>query len=823
MEAGLDWRRLFEAAPGLFLVLRPDSAFTVLGASDAYLAATLTKRDAIVGRALFDVFPDNPDAPADNATRNLGVSLRRVLATRTPDTMAVQKYDIRRPDSEGGGFEERFWSPINSPVFAADGSLLAILHRVEDVTDLVRISRAGDHHRERSEELQRRTDAMQLEIVRRAADLDAANKSLRSANERLAEVDRAKTTFFSNVSHELRTPLTLMLGHTELALADPSQALRGDALEAVHRNGMRLLKLVNNLLDYSRVEAGRADARFERTDVARLTASLASAFHSAAEQAGLRLTIDCPALDEPVCVDQDMWEKIVLNLVSNALKFTFQGEVAVVVRPVGERVVLEVRDTGTGIPALELDRVFERFHRVRGARARTHEGTGIGLALVHELVKLHGGTIEVTSEVGVGTTFRVAIPRDASQSAAASEGPPRERASVAATRAYVEEAEQWSSAAAAPRVDASPRRTGTAAHILLADDNEDLRAYIAGVLAPDYDVESVEDGAAALAAARVHKPDLVLSDVMMPHLDGFGLLRALREDEQLRDVPVILLSARAGEEATIDGLDAGADDYLVKPFSARELRARVRANLQLRRMREQWAAELARANEDLQAFSYSVSHDLRAPLRAIDGFAHILAENHATELGREGIGYLQRVIDGATQMSALIEDMLRLARVGRHQLHVVAVDLSAVARAVGHEVASRFQHAVHFDVEDGLRVGGDAGLLRIALENLLSNAWKFTAKVEAPAVSFGATLVDGETVFDVHDNGVGFDPKYASKLFVPFQRLHGAAEYPGSGIGLATVHRVVRKHGGRIWAESTPGRGATFRFTLAAPTSAAQR
>ena len=631
-----------------------------------------------------------------------------------------------------------------------------------------------------------------------------ALESERARAESLAEIDRAKTAFFSNVSHEFRTPLTLMLGHTEQALASPTRTLGGDELDAVHRNGLRLLKLVNNLLDFSRIEAGRATACFEPTDVSRLTASLASAFHSAAARAGLQLTIDCPPLDELVAVDQDMWEKIVLNLISNALKFTFEGEVAARVRAIEDGIELVVRDTGTGIPAHELGHLFERFHRVQGARARTHEGTGIGLALVHELVKLHGGRIAVRSEVGIGTTFTVTIPRNAATTTAR-RSDARESTSMAA---YVEEARHWSAPKSAPIV------AGEHAHILLADDNADLRAYVTGILASEYEIEPVEDGVIALAAARARKPDLVLSDVMMPRLDGFGFLRALREDEKLRDVPFILLSARAGEEATVEGLDAGADDYLVKPFSARELRARVRTHLQLMRLRQSWAAELARANEDLEAFSYSVSHDLRAPLRTIHGFTEILLEDHAAELSAPALVHLRKVVSGAEQMSALIEDMLRLARVGQQQLRIASVDLSALARSIGSTLAAAHTHVVRFEVDDGLRVDGDRGLLQIALENLLGNAWKFTAKVEAPMVRFGAHERDGETVFYVRDNGAGFDPSRANRLFVAFQRLHGANEFPGSGIGLATVHRVLRKHGGRITAEGTPNGGATFEFTL---------
>lgn len=637
----------------------------------------------------------------------------------------------------------------------------------------------------------------------------------RNRAEKLAELDQAKTAFFGNVSHEFRTPLTLLLGPLETLLADPSLGAEPrERLQQMQRNALRLLRLVNNLLDFSRMEAGRHSARFAPTDLARYTADLASAFRSALEKAGLAFTVDCPPLPGPIHVDRSMWEKVVMNLLSNALKFTFEGGVSVRLEPAQGGARLTVKDTGTGIPRSELSKLFQRFHRVQGARSRSHEGTGIGLALTHELVKLHGGEIRVASEEGKGAEFTIVLPGGCAHlppEHVVAESP--DAASVVrSAAAYLDEALQWLPYEPPPSAPASAK---SGARVLIADDNSDLRTFLASLLAPHYEVEAVADGREALAAIRARKPDLVLSDVMMPNLDGLGLVSALREDPETRTLPVILLSARAGQEASLEGLSAGADDYLAKPFTSQELLARVRTHLTMARARDELNSELARTNEELETFSYSVSHDLRAPLRAIDGFSKILLEDYADRLDDSGRDYLRKACDAAQRMGELIDDLLELSRVSSSELKRSAVDLCGLARAVGDELRRREPgRQVGLQIQEGLVAEADSRLLRIALENLLGNAWKFTAKTGEPKIEFGTEQRDGNQTFVVRDNGAGFDMTYASKLFRPFQRLHSGNEFPGTGIGLATVRRIVERHGGRVWAESAPGRGASVFFTL---------
>ncbi len=422
-----------------------------------------------------------------------------------------------------------------------------------------------------------------------------AYEAERRRADQLAELDRAKTAFFTNISHEFRTPLTLMLGPAEDALDDTAQPLTGvqrDRVETVHRNGQRLLRLVNSLLDFSRLESGRLTARFVPVDLGRETADLASTFRAAIERVGLTLTVDSPA-SGTVHVDPEMWAKIVLNLLSNALKFTFEGGITVRTRAVGDKVEVSVADTGTGIAEPDRPALFQRFHRITGARSRTYEGSGIGLALVAELVALHGGEVDVESEPGRGSTFVVRLPYGVEhlppEQVADDPSEPADAGHAAETGrqvadGFLAEAMRWAGDPPVPggfvgSADAD------APLVLVADDNADMRDYVARLLGDRYRVAVARDGAEALDLALAEPPDLVLTDVMMPRLDGFGLLSALHENEATRLVPVVMLSARAGDDAAVEGLEAGADDYLVKPFTARELLARVGANLELERVR----------------------------------------------------------------------------------------------------------------------------------------------------------------------------------------------------------------------------------------------
>ena len=661
----------------------------------------------------------------------------------------------------------------------------------------------------------------------------------RKRAEALAEIDRAKTEFFSNVSHEFRTPLTLMLGPLEDALNDRVMTSRMHGrLDVAYRNSLRLLKLVNTLLDFSRLEAGRIEAVYEPVDLAALTKELASVFRSAIEKAGLKLIVDCSPPATSVYVDREMWEKIVFNLLSNAFKFTFEGEIKVTLREVDERAELEVSDTGTGIPAAELPHLFERFHRVKGARGRSYEGSGIGLALIRELVQLHGGAVRVASEPGRGSVFTISIPTGAAHLPPDRIGAVRTRGSTAlGGEAYVEEVLKWlpgSETDFETKKDLPGTQTGvTRARILLADDNADMREYLRRLLSASYDVEAVGDGEAALGLARYHDFDLVLSDVMMPKLDGFGLLKALRGDERTQTIPVILLSARAGEESRVEGMGAGADDYLVKPFSARELLARVEAHLNLQRVRREAERSLmemmereqkARASAEVanrvkDDFLAMLSHELRTPLNAIIGWSHLLKKGMLNEKDRErGIEVIDR---NAAAQRAIIDELLDVSRIvtGKLKLETRPIEVVSVIEAAIDAIrpaaeAKDIEIVKSIDHGAGL-VNGEAVRLQQVIWNLLSNAVKFTPRQGRIDVEFATKGPDLQVV--ISDTGEGIEQEFLPFIFDRFRQADSSAKrmHGGLGLGLSIVHSLVKMHGGEIGAASDgKGKGATFTLTL---------
>ena len=654
----------------------------------------------------------------------------------------------------------------------------------------------------------------------------------------LAEIDRAKTAFFSNVSHEFRTPLTLMLGPLEDALVSPQlPAPIRSQLEVSYRNSLRLLKLVNSLLDFARIEAGRVTAAFEPVNLAALTEDLSSNFRAAMDRARLRFDVRCPPLDQPVHVDREMWEKIVLNLLSNAFKFTFEGQVSVVLKRDDTHAVLEVSDTGTGVAAYEVPRLFERFHRVEGAPARTHEGSGIGLALVQELVRLHGGSIEAESKPGHGSTFRVRIPFGDAHLPADQR---RTRLSAGSTaissRVFVEEALRWlpeGDADARPRHHLSEplgraedlRFASTfGQRIVLADDNADMRGYVSDWLGRLYDIEAVSDGQAALESARRDPPALIISDVMMPRLDGLGLVQALRADRELREVPVILLSARAGEEARIEGLSTGADDYIIKPFTGRELLARVGALLELaytrRQSEERRHRELEEALRQKDEFLAMLAHELRNPLAPIRNAGELLSRSLPADVPmRTAVQTIERQV---THLTRLVDDLLDVSRITRGRIELrrrptSVADLVARSLETVDPLVRRKEHKVSIAGNHwNLYVNVDPERLVQCLSNVLTNAAKYTDP--GGTIHIETRDVGGEVTISVTDTGMGIPRDLLPKVFELFVQGERTLDRSqgGLGIGLSIVKRLIEMHDGSVEIFSEGERRGT-RFDLTLP------
>lgn len=817
---------LFEEITGLYLILNPD--FTIAAVSNAYLQATMTQREAILGRGIFDVFPDNPSDPTASGVSNLRASLERVLHQRTADTMAVQKYDVQRPD--GSGFEERYWSPMNTPLLE-NGEVRYIIHRAEDVTEFMRLNQLRSEQEKLTVELQTRKGQMEAEIYQRAQELQQTNQRLRTVNdelvrreheisqlyERLSQLDQLKTQLFANVSHELRTPLTLILGLTEkwLSTSELPSAQRRD-LESVARNARILLKHVNDLLDVAKLDAGKMTADYAEVDLAKLVRQTASHFESPAQERHITYTVESPETLH-VQVDYDKVQRILINLLSNALKFTPNGgAIRCTLQPSETQpahAVITVCDSGVGIPEQARESVFERFFQVENSSTRRFGGTGLGLAITKDFVDLHGGTITVADAPEGGAAMTVKLPLTVPSSVSIRNDVVEPDQTTLKMLLLREE-----SHTAAGTLEQPPQKADHRPLILIVEDHRDMSQYIADVLSGSYRTERAFNGQQGLEKARSLHPTLILSDVMMPEVSGIEMVAQLRADPAFATVPIIMLTAKADDDLRIDLLRDGVQDYLLKPFSPQELRVRVGNLVALKQTQERLLehnAQLRTVNEELDAFSYSISHDLRAPIRHITSFAQIILEDYAARLDDEGSQYLRRMQQSAQHMNQLIEDLLAFSRMSRQPLRKERVNLNdMVAQVIQDLYSLQVNRRVEWVVQE-LPIGyADPHLLQQVLVNLLSNALKYTGKRAVARIEIGCQAAPNNNTYFIKDNGAGFDMKYVHKLFGVFQRLHGADQFEGTGVGLAIVRRIINRHGGQVWAEAAVDQGATFYFTL---------
>lgn len=655
---------------------------------------------------------------------------------------------------------------------------------------------------------------------------------LQTANEELKELDRSKSRFFANVTHELRTPLTLLLGPLETLLgeaAEEGDPERQRLLQSMITNAHRLLRQVDALLESARLESGRLRLEPEPGNLGKLLSDLVEAAAPLAERRGLELASEGLDTLPDGSFDPEKAEIIASNLVSNALKFTPPGgRVTVRAIPAEEGwVAFEVEDTGAGIPAEEMERIFHRFHQVEG----TSSGTGLGLALSRELARLHGGDVLVRSEPGRGATFRVELPREARAQEERRRQPRRREDQLAQARAEALTLREYGrrtrretllADVELPRIagDVQPRPQppADAPRILLVEDNDELRDLVAQRLAATYQVEEAEDGEQGLAAARRDTPDLIVSDVMMPRLDGHELCRRLRADPSLAAVPVILLTARAGSEAVVEGLEVGADDYVVKPFALRELEARIAAHLRAREIERQLHERESRLVAIGQMTS-SVVHDLRNPLTLLKGYAD-LAHRLAVRGGESVIAEeLEQVQAASDRLRRMIEEILEFARGGTPKLLLETLPARRFLDQALTPLAADLEErgiATEFDlrVDDDLKITLDQDRMQRVLENLLKNAREaVTSRTGARRVFLGAWVEDGDTLaIRVADTGPGIPEELVGHLFEPFATT---GKKQGTGLGLVTVRNLVKAHGGEIRVETAaPEGGAAFTVTL---------
>lgn len=974
----IDFKKLFESSPGLYLVLDP--SFRIIAVSRSYLAATMTRREEIIGRGLFEVFPDNPDDPNATGVRNLRTSLQRVLLSKVPDTMAVQKYDIRRPDSKGGGFEERYWSPVNSPVLGDDGEIEYIIHRAEDVTEFVRIQnsaqirqdnlikalsvRAEKMHADIYRRAQDRQDAQSreqlsriildemyqfialldttghtLEINRtaiiaaglvredilgvpfwelptwktslenpsrvrdlflkardgefmrqeidlyggdegtqlvtidfslkpvydtagklafvlaegrditekRQAEMEIArkNKDLRRLNARLKEANRLKTQFFANVSHELRTPLTLILGLTKKILSAPqlSEAEQKD-LKVVERNAHELLRHVNDLLDIAKMEAGKMEPSYFKSDMARVVRRVASNFESLAAQRGIRFRVETPQ-SLLAATDPEKLNRILINLLSNAFKFTPDGgEISIQVEGDAQygHAAFAVSDTGPGIPKEMRHSVFERFFQVEDSNIRKTGGTGLGLAITKDFVELLGGVISVKEAPAGGATFGFVLPLNA---------PPgsQVREEAAFVESFNELSDGGSADAGREASESKPGRADKAnkPRVLVVEDNAEMNEFIRAILSEDYETDAAYDGKEGLERLRRNPPHLIVSDIMMPEMSGDQMAREIRKHPEWNGIPIVFLTAKADDELRVSLLREGAQDFLLKPFSAEELKARV-GNLvsmkmatdglnsltgKLETIISERTESLKEANRDLETqievrrklerikddFLSTVSHELRTPLTSVQLSIEGLKDGLDGPLQGEQLKTIELAWRNMERLSRMINNLLDLSRLESSRFtpsHQKTDIVALVSEALDNCKAAAKERGLVIEAELPTRIPpilADTDMVMQVLTNLIENAIRYARhsikiKVACHNASFQVSVID---------DGPGIPAEGIPRLFNKFEQINrpvGGNGYKGTGLGLAICKNIIELHQGEIWAESDYGRNCKFHFML---------
>ncbi|HHL3493911.1 TPA: ATP-binding protein [Legionella pneumophila] len=794
-KSNIDFKSIFDSLPDLYLIL--DRDFNIIGVSDAYLQATMVGRKQILGKNIFDVFPDNPNDPKATGVKNLHASLQRVLKNKSADTMAIQKYDIQRPAQRGGGFEERYWSPINNPVLGADQEVKYIVHRVEDVTEFIHLKKTGSEQLKLMEELRTKAGEMEVEIYRRAQEIQEANKLLEEANKNLARLDQIKTQFFANVSHELRTPLMLILGPLDVLLAEKSlpSSVR-NTLRHIENNAQILLKHVNDLLNISKLDAGKMFLHYTNIDLAKLTRQTIALFEAQIPERQLAFSVDLP--DElEAQMDPDKIQHILINILSNAIKFTPKNaKVWIRLEQINpETCRLQIEDNGPGIPPDLCETIFERFFQVEEPTTRTVGGTGLGLSIAKDFVELHGGAILAGNARNGGAIFTIELPLKAPQNVKVYSsysqpllGEKEISTSLAEFRNKVN-----------PIKEAAEEDYYNRPLILVVEDNQEMNHFICKILNTIYRTESAFDGREGLQKSLALHPDLIVSDIMMPHMSGAEMVHAIRQHPLLLKTPIIILTAKADDELCVRMLEEGAQDYVIKPFSVKEFKARV-ANLIL----------VKKAEDEMDQFVYHASHDLKAPLPAMEHLISWIEEDLGEMLSEQSKKYLLLLRQRASRMSKLLDGLLKYAQSGYVFDKVRKIHTDRLITDIIRKLNP--PQTITFQLEDTLPVLNTCELpLREVFTALLDNSIRHHHRKDGHII-IGTKEKDRFYEFFVADDGPGIEKKYQDRIFQLFQTLQPRDKLETSGVGLSIAKKIVEFQGGKISVESEKNKGCVFRF-----------
>lgn len=791
----IDYKSIFESAPGLYLLLDPD--FNIIGVSNTYLQATMVTREQILGRNVFEVFPDNPDDPAATGTQNLLDSLTSVLKNKKMNTMAIQKYDIRRPDSAGGGFEERYWSPINCPVLDEHNEVIYILHRVEDVTEFINLKETRTQQLKIMEELRTHAGEMEIEIYKRAQELQAVNKQLENANKNLAKLDQIKTQFFANISHELRTPLMLILGPLDVLLADKKLPNRYvQTLQRIAENARILLKHVNDLLSLAKLDAGKMTINYINVDLVKLISQTLALFESTIKERRLELSVKTPK-SLMVQIDPDKIQRVLVNLLANAIKFTpKKTQVKVRISKTSGRARIVIEDSGPGIPEELCKIIFERFFQVEEPTTRRVGGTGLGLAIAKDFIELHSGKIWASNAKEGGAVFSIELPIKAPNGVFVQSDYQQSdslKTEVTTTLAAIGPQKKAAKPATMQKVTDFPL-------VLVVEDNVDMNRFICDLLVKDYRLESAYDGRDGVQKALKFHPDLIVSDIMMPAMNGIQLVQEVRKHPDLLTTPIMIVTAKADDELCVRMLREGAQDYMTKPFMAEEFKARIK-NLILAK----------KADDELSRFVYLASHDLKSPLPAMQNLISWIEEDLGEELSEQSKKHLMLLKGRASRMSSLLDGLIKYAHAEQLDSPVAIINTKKLIK----EIVKELDPSGNFIVEysDNLPVFKTAEVpLREVFSVLIDNSIKHH-HLKKGHIAVGAQEKGKYYEFYVMDDGPGIEAEYHSRIFGLFQTLKPRDIFESTGVGLSIAKKIIESKGGKISLDSAKSKGATFRFT----------